>query len=449
MKKIIIILISVISMHLNAQDEVLMPLGANINLYYQTQNFQNVAKNEIIPNNVVLLTDSLPFIDDFSSNTLQKLGEPQYDVTKSILFATGSCVINDDFDFEKKAFHNSPTYTYTYNLITTQVDSVESLDTIKIYTFSNSECFPIETSIANYWEPYYRSDVSDFNTVTGEKLDSTLVMPTDSINIATVQIARNNNNWNDNYAWWNTTNPIEPITIGVATLDGLNEFGLPYNNSVTNAYGIADYLTSKQIDLSGLGLNDDVYLSFFYQAGGMGDNPNPQDSLIVEIKGADGVWKRKWSSEGMASSDFKQAYVKIYETNFDSLIYSNNEFQFRFKNYASLSGNNDWWNIDYVRLGIKGGINIGLIVNEAVNNAIEHAYGGGVEEIDVTLKCHKLECVLTIKDNGIGFNTEKEFQSLGMTLIEDLSASLPQGRIEINVHNGTKIEIYFNITQEI
>lgn len=105
--------------------------------------------------------------------------------------------------------------------------------------------------------------------------------------------------------------------------------------------------------------------------------------------------------------------------------------------------------IDYVRLGIKGGINIGLIVNEAVNNAIEHAYGGGVEEIDVTLKCHKLECVLTIKDNGIGFNTEKEFQSLGMTLIEDLSASLPQGRIEINVHNGTKIEIYFNITQEI
>lgn len=350
MKKIIIILISVISMNLNAQDEVLMPLGANINLYYQTQNFQNVAKNEIIPNNVVLLTDSLPFIDDFSSNTLQKLGEPQYDVTKTILFATGSCVINDDFDFEKKAFHNSPTYTYTYNLITTQVDSVESLDTIKIYTFSNSECFPIETSIANYWEPYYRSDVSDFNTVTGEKLDSTLVMPTDSINIATVQIARNNNNWNDNYAWWNTTNPIEPITIGVATLDGLNEFGLPYNNSVTNAYGIADYLTSKQIDLSGLGLNDDVYLSFFYQAGGMGDNPNPQDSLIVEIKGADGVWKRKWSSEGMASSDFKQAYVKIYETNFDSLIYSNNEFQFRFKNYASLSGNNDWWNIDYVRL---------------------------------------------------------------------------------------------------
>ena len=105
--------------------------------------------------------------------------------------------------------------------------------------------------------------------------------------------------------------------------------------------------------------------------------------------------------------------------------------------------------IDYVRLGIKGSINIGLIVNEAVNNAIEHAYGGGVEEIDVTLKCHQLECILTIKDHGIGFNTEKEFQSLGMTLIEDLSASLPQGRVKIDIDNGTRIQVYFNITQEI
>jgi hypothetical protein len=156
--------------------------------------------------------------------------------------------------------------------------------------------------------------------------------------------------WTDNFAWQNTTNAINPLTIGVATLDGLNEFGLPYNNTVTNAYGVADFLTSKPIDLSLLGTSDNVYLSFFYQAAGLGDNPNPNDSLVVEFKGVNDVWKRKWSIAGSSASDFKQVYIPIYETSFDSLLYSNTEFQFRFKNYASLSGNNDLWNIDYVRL---------------------------------------------------------------------------------------------------
>jgi hypothetical protein len=43
-----------------------------------------------------------------------------------------------------------------------------------------------------------------------------------------------NKKWFDNYAFWNTTYPILPPTIGVATLDGLNEYGLPYNNTNTS-----------------------------------------------------------------------------------------------------------------------------------------------------------------------------------------------------------------------
>ena len=103
--------------------------------------------------------------------------------------------------------------------------------------------------------------------------------------------------------------------------------------------------------------------------------------------------------------------------------------------------------IDYVRLDIKDSISLGLIVNEAVNNAIEHAYSVGFEHIDVTLKHHGKECVLTVKDEGIGFNTQKEFQSLGMTLIEDLSISLPKGRLEINIDKGTSIRVYFEIKE--
>jgi len=101
--------------------------------------------------------------------------------------------------------------------------------------------------------------------------------------------------------------------------------------------------------------------------------------------------------------------------------------------------------IEYVTLGIKDSISLGLIVNEAVSNAIEHAYSVGVKHIDVALKQHENQYLLSIRDYGLGFNTQKEFQSLGMTLIEDLSVSLPNGRLEIIQDNGTLIQVYFDV----
>ena len=105
--------------------------------------------------------------------------------------------------------------------------------------------------------------------------------------------------------------------------------------------------------------------------------------------------------------------------------------------------------IDYVILGIKDSISLGLIVNEAVSNAIEHAYGGGVKQIDVSFKDMGKQYILSIKDYGIGFNTQRKFQSLGMILIEDLSASLPNGMLKIIVDNGTLVKVYFDKKGEI
>ncbi len=100
--------------------------------------------------------------------------------------------------------------------------------------------------------------------------------------------------------------------------------------------------------------------------------------------------------------------------------------------------------IEYITMGIKDSINLGLIVNEAVSNAIEHAYSAGIGQIDVTLSYNGKQHVLSVKDDGLGFNPQKEFQSLGMTLIEDLSHSLPNGKLEISIDNGTRIQIYFD-----
>ncbi|MCF6245260.1 MAG: sensor histidine kinase [Sulfurovum sp.] len=104
--------------------------------------------------------------------------------------------------------------------------------------------------------------------------------------------------------------------------------------------------------------------------------------------------------------------------------------------------------IDYMTLGVNDSINLGLIVNEAVSNAIEHAYSAGNGKIDVSLKYLGRRCVLSVKDEGVGLNPEKEYQSLGMTLIEDLAKSLPGGKLEIKVEHGTQIQVYFDAKEK-
>lgn len=334
-----------------SQDEFIAPLQQNMLLYHQTKAFQNKAKHIVADSNIVFLAQSLPFTDDFSSNSLMPYTLGNINIVNTFLYATGSCITASQFETENIGFSTSPAYFYFYNLGTSNVDST-ALPPVDVHTFSSVNCFPTPSVTTSYWPSYYRSVLSDFDALTGEKLDSTLVPPNIAFEVAKIYIAHlpQGVHWLDHFAWWNTTNPVEPITIGVATLDGLNEFGLPYNNTVTNAYGEADVLTSSPIDLSTLSADSNVYLSFFYQAGGNGDFPNPEDSLIVEFRGLDGEWVRKWSTQGNTETAFKQVYIPIYQNAFDSLIYSNSSFQFRFKNYASLSGNNDLWNIDYVRL---------------------------------------------------------------------------------------------------
>jgi len=114
------------------------------------------------------------------------------------------------------------------------------------------------------------------------------------------------------------------------------------------------------------------------------------------------------------------------------------------KNLQKITKHTILMDIDYIMLDIKQSMSIGLLVNEIVSNAIEHAYSVGSERIDVSLKQYGERCELVIKDYGLGFNTNREYQSLGMTLIHDLSLSLPNGELHIDTAEGTKTTIYFN-----
>ena len=88
---------------------------------------------------------------------------------------------------------------------------------------------------------------------------------------------------------------------------------------------------------------------FYYQAQGNGNDPQLTDSLILEFSVTTGSgninWNTIWKKEGSTLNDFqKQVFV------FSDPIYLSSDFQFRFRNLATVTGNFDHWNIDYVKL---------------------------------------------------------------------------------------------------
>lgn len=247
--------------------------------------------------------------------------------------------------------------------------------------------------------------------------------------------------WQDRYAFVNRTFAIQPPTMGVATLDALDENGKVYLSACADGF-TADALTSQPIRLDynftqnrQMRIADSLYLSFYYQpAGGsltgvewerLGNRPEGRDSLILEFGYATGnivftgynycdyflgedemyvigdtlenpfldglfyvfenaafpgdmislpcdslfgeemVWQHIWSAPGelldewLAANDkqyFKQVLIPITDESW--LI---NNFQFRFRNLASLEDNSvvgwasnvDQWNIDYVKLDVN------------------------------------------------------------------------------------------------
>ena len=86
--------------------------------------------------------------------------------------------------------------------------------------------------------------------------------------------------WEDSAVFVNRSYPINPVTLGVATFDGLDANGMAYDISASTQGKRADSLTSKAIDLSAV---DSAYLLFYYQAEGLGDNPQTEDSLVLEF----------------------------------------------------------------------------------------------------------------------------------------------------------------------
>jgi len=159
--------------------------------------------------------------------------------------------------------------------------------------------------------------------------------------------------WSDNFVFINNTYSDRQITAGIATFDALDNTGRMYATASSSGFK-ADQLTSLPINLN-YSVSDNIWLSFFYQAGGLADPPEANDSLTLQFFAPDEKeWHSVWKAEGTLDKRFKQTIIRI-----DNNRYLKKGFQFRFINYASLSpnlsdpsmvGNCDIWNIDYVLL---------------------------------------------------------------------------------------------------
>ncbi len=107
--------------------------------------------------------------------------------------------------------------------------------------------------------------------------------------------------------------------------------------------------------------------------------------------------------------------------------------------------------IEDIDINLNRAIPIGLIINELVTNAIEHAFVG-VEKGNLTVKVFSAEDFLKIfiEDNGVGYNIAKikEDGSLGLVIVDSLIKQL-NGSYNVKSETGTEYNISLPISNLI
>ncbi len=155
------------------------------------------------------------------------------------------------------------------------------------------------------------------------------------------------NYWMNDQVFVNTTLANQPVSIGVATFDGLDASGSPYGGA-----GWADTLTSIPLDLSG---NVSKFMSYYIQPKGLGDAPGPEDKLILEFKNKAGEWVEVQSHEVTLEERFfprdsLPSFTFIGPIEISEQQFLHEDFQFRFRNFALRNGAVDMWHLDYIRV---------------------------------------------------------------------------------------------------
>lgn len=149
--------------------------------------------------------------------------------------------------------------------------------------------------------------------------------------------------WSLEGASYTETIGIDPPSLGQVLLNGVDSNGKPYSVSDRDN-GVTDMLTSGSFDLSALS-SQNLYLSFFWQAGGKAEFPDSNDQFYLQFLDSEGSWITVWSQFGGIEENqtqFSQEIIQV-ETEFQ-----HESFQFRFVADGRQSGPFDSWILDYI-----------------------------------------------------------------------------------------------------
>ncbi len=166
--------------------------------------------------------------------------------------------------------------------------------------------------------------------------------------------------WQNSYSTWITSaTGINLPTVNGAVLDGVDSLGRPYSDQVL-ANGFLDKLQSQPIDLSlakvASGERAGVWLSFYYQCGGDGEQPDENDFLRLEFLDQDSTWVEIASIAPTANTSAQVFYDTMFQLN--EARFFHETFQFRFRSFGRQSGPFDTWIVDHIWLDKGRGLGI-------------------------------------------------------------------------------------------
>ncbi|MEZ4739937.1 MAG: T9SS type A sorting domain-containing protein [Flavobacteriales bacterium] len=311
----------------------------------------------------------IPLMDDFSVDRTRKRNARPDDPDVSFDQAVYRLAVNGVSEPDMR-FNADTTFTYSIDGSDPPIRTRVPLESVML-TVRDLSVYPTTSELVEVWPAYNVYDTLEAPPADTVFLSSVAYVQ-DSLLVYNVAPAGGTymmNDvptplilWQDDDVYVNDNYPIDPPTIGVATFDGLARTGYPYDFLNYSSYGKADKLTSVPINLE-YPASDSIYLSFFYQTKGLsGDaEAQPQDSLILEFYAPlEQSWYRVWGIPYVDPAAFLQVLVPVKQERF-----LKEGFQFRFVNYATLSGSFDHWHVDYVRLAAQRTFNDTRLVDVA------------------------------------------------------------------------------------
>ncbi len=348
-KHLLILLAGIFAAQFATSQETLTDLRRIGGAFDDQSSVQSTSRIDVLKHPFIYVIDTLelPFFDDFSTYRIK-----EYDAN----FDDPNVSLKINYDFSVNganpmALDYMTDTTYSILKLVSGQLIPQSNPTLFITFYQNGKPVGQDTGWTNV--------ITEFDQGTGLVTFDTLLAERSIINEPDTffKVADDNTLWTwpiDSFdslrsiPFINNRFAKTPLTQGVATFDGTKADGYPYDISSATSFGLADVLTSKPIRLDSN--MENVYLSFFYQAGGHGNYPDEEDSLVVEFFDVvDSTWRSTYRLTAPAEEDSNwtdQVFIPI-----DGRKYLQSGFRFRFMNYATLSGNFDQWHVDYVRVG--------------------------------------------------------------------------------------------------